>query len=87
MAEGLPLPKRIANAPQLAQGLELYYEAFWELSSARAVGFGVGPIPWGVVDSYATRYAFDDEQREDLTYYVRAMDNAYIKHHQPKTGR
>ena len=84
MAEHLPLPKRIADAPQLPPGLELYYEAFWELSSTRAVGFALGPVPWGAVDSYATRYGFDDEQREDLVYYVRAMDNAYLKYHEPK---
>lgn len=77
--DGAPLPKRIANAPQLQLGLGLYHEAFWELDSCRPVGWGVGPIPWSAMHDYAQAFEFDDVQMEALFYYVRVMDQVYLK--------
>ena len=84
MREGLPLPNRIANAPELQLGLELYYDAFWELSTSRPSGFGVGPIPWLAVCEYARAYDFDEEQSVWLQQLVRVMDKTYLEHHASK---
>jgi hypothetical protein len=84
MREGLPLPKRIANAPTLFIGLELYYDAFWELDTCREVGWGWGPIPWSAIKDYAETFNFDDEQRDDLYYFIRVMDNAYLRYRHKK---
>lgn len=75
---GAPIPERIANAPVLMQGLELYLQAFFDLDSERNVGFSICPIPWGSIVNYAQVYGFDDEQREDLIFLVRRMDVAHI---------
>lgn len=80
----LPLPERIANAPRLQIGLELYYDAFWELGSCRAFGWSMGPIPWVAINDYAETFDFDGEQREALFHYVRVMDQAYLNFHAPK---
>jgi len=82
---GAPLPDRIANAPELQKGLELYLNAFFELDSERQVGFSVLPIPWRSIVNYAQVYGFDDEQREDLIFLVRKMDNAHIDRLKKKT--
>jgi hypothetical protein len=89
MRERLPLPRRIADAPSLEMGLELYLDAFFELLEDRASGFSLGKIMWRSISSYCDRLEdLTDSQRDDLHYHVRAMDDAYItwaKSKQPKT--
>lgn len=74
-----PIPKKIAEAPELRPGLELYYMAFFELASTRT-GFGDGPIPWTAVAEYARVYEFDTDQLEQLAYYVARMDDVFVRH-------
>lgn len=54
-------------------------EAFWELSSDRQIGFGVGPIPAGSIARYAEMFGYDLDEQEQLRRLIRAMDNAYLK--------
>ena len=79
-----PLPKKIQNAPELNLGLELYWDAFWDLSTCRPTGFGAGPIPWLAVRDYSLTFEFDDEQQDDLFHLIRLMDNEYINHYAKK---
>jgi hypothetical protein len=74
------LPRAIRDAPELALGLELYYLAFWDLDSCRAIGMGEGPISWLAVDAYAAARGLGSEQRSDLHAFIPAMDRAYLKH-------
>ena len=80
MREGLPLPDRIQNAPDLLPGLELYYLAFMELSDSRSIGMGLGPIPWKVVHDYAQAYGLDSDQTEEMHFHIKEMDAAYLQH-------
>jgi hypothetical protein len=73
-----PLPDRIANRPELMFGLELFYVAWFDLDSEREVGFGLGPIKRSAIVAYAEEYGFSEEQKEDLLYLVREMDNDYL---------
>lgn len=79
-----PLPDVIINAPQLLSGLEMYYEAFIELSTCRNTGFGAGPIPWTAIDRYGDRHGFSGEGFEYLVLMVRACDNAFLAYTQRK---
>lgn len=85
MREGLPLPDRIQNAPELQFGLMLYWIAFWELCSCRPSAFDIGEIPWTAVQHYADDLELDEEQTEDLHYHVQAMDRVYIRHMRSKS--
>ena len=76
---GAPIPERIENAPVLMQGLELYLRAFFDLDSERGIGFSILPIPWFSIIRYAEVYGFDEEQREDLVFFIRRMDSAHIE--------
>lgn len=84
MRDGGKMPKRIAEAPELRIGLELYYGAFMDLCTSRQ-GFGDGPISWSTVNEYAKTYEFDEEQRENLQFYIGRMDTAYMQHVHKKT--
>jgi hypothetical protein len=69
------MPKRIANCPQLALGLGLYYEAFWELISCRDGWTGM--IPWTAVMAYCDRNGFNAEMADDVLHHVRKMEQAF----------
>jgi hypothetical protein len=75
----MPIPAKMQNAPALLLGLDLFYVAFLDLYSCRSVGFGEGPIPWTAISEYCDRSEVHGEQREDMFYFVRALDNEYLK--------
>lgn len=37
-----------------------------------------GPIGWLSVDEYADRKELDEEQRDDLHYFIARMDKVYL---------
>jgi hypothetical protein len=87
LRERLPLPPRIENAPQLFDGLELYWWAYQDLSTCRPAGFGGAyPIPWTAIIDYARHYDFDEAQTEALVSHVRTMDEAFMKWYDQRYG-
>lgn len=74
---GLPIPEKIANAPRLQMGLELYYDAFLDLNTCRSIGWGVGPIPWTSIADWANVHGLDADQRDRLFSYIPKMDQVY----------
>lgn len=86
--DGLPLPARIAGAPQLRTGLELYLTAFVELSTCRPSGFaGPGPIPWTAIREYAVAYRFSARQTSCLESLIRRVDRAYLEYCEKQNGK
>jgi len=83
---GNPIPDRIANAPKLEHGLEIYLQAFFDLDTERNRGNGICPIPWSSVSDYARAFEFDAEQTEDLHYFIRKLDQENMKRLANKTG-
>jgi hypothetical protein len=79
LQQGRGIPERIQNAPDCPLGLQLFYLSWEELSTTRALAFGLGPIPWDAIDYYCRTYDIKGEQREDMFVHVRALDNAYLK--------
>jgi hypothetical protein len=75
---GMPLPDAIANKPELVLGLEMYWRAFWELSTDRAIGMAEGPIPWSSMNRYAIRYGLHDEDYDRFVLIIKGMDREYI---------
>lgn len=73
------LPDKVANAPQLWIGLELYWEAFQKLTTCRSSGMGEGAIPWTAVSQYCRDYTIQDLEREDFEFLVDRMDREYMK--------
>jgi len=77
----MPIPRKFAEAPDVPMGLDLYLTAFWELTTCRQPGFsGPGPIPWAEIAGYAVAMGLDERQFDDLVYYIRVLDVAYLEH-------
>ncbi|WP_425374938.1 phage tail assembly chaperone [Methylobacterium segetis] len=70
------VPAALLARPDLPEHLSFAWDAFWALSTDRALGFGVvGPIPWSSLDRYAARTGITDpEEFERLARLVGAMD-------------
>lgn len=74
------LPDAIENAPELQPGLELYWDAFFDLNSCRTHGMGtITEIPWSAIDAYARRYEIEGFLFDRLVAYISAMDASYLK--------
>lgn len=55
--------------------LAWYWDAFWELSADREVGFNVGRIPFVAIDRYAERYRILDlDEFDRFRFIIRSMD-------------
>lgn len=85
MRDGKPIPKKMAEAPQLRMGLELFYAAYTDLCGERT-GMGDGPIGWSVIHEYAKANGFDEDQSEDLHYYIGQLDTAFRDFAKRKKG-
>ena len=72
------MPERIANAPDLFMGLEMYLQAFFDLDSERSHGMGLTRIPWSSIADYSIAFELDDEQTACLFYHIRTMDEANL---------
>jgi hypothetical protein len=65
--------------PKFIPENESLLDAFWELSTERAIGFGVGPIPASAIQRIAPLYhASDPDQFFDFRDMIRAMDGVYL---------
>lgn len=75
------LPEKMQSAPQLLPGLELFYEAFLDLSGSRVpAAAGPGSIPFSEISAWARHYDVTGETFELLVLFIRRLDAAYIGH-------
>lgn len=74
------MPEFLKNSPRLQPGLELHYRAFWELTSCRQYGMGVGPIPWTAIKEWCeVNYTLDEPDFEYFSAVLRGLDAIYMK--------
>jgi hypothetical protein len=76
---GQPIPDFIKNKPELDVGLDVYLQAYFDLYSERTHSFGPAGIPTTSMLLYASAFNFDDEQTDDLVYFLRKMDAENLK--------
>jgi len=76
--KGRPLPDWFLEEPELLPGDTFYLEAFWELSTCRSFGNGMGPIPWTAIIEYGLRFGLDDDMLAPFVTVIRAMDAEYV---------
>ncbi len=68
-------------------GLEIYWEAYSDLSTCRPVSFGGPlPIPWSAIREYAEAHDLDGEQTESMEFLVRRMDAEFLKWYEARYG-
>lgn len=75
------IPDVLQTAPELQEGLDLFWDAFGVLSTTRQLGQGfIGPIPWDKIMEYCDRRELEEEQVERMLDYLRAMDSVFQAH-------
>ena len=90
----MPPPAWLDEQPELLSGDEFYIEAFYELSTCRAIGMSVGPIPWRDIINFAEWVELEKGLIPMFVLTIRVMDNVYLKwldkkreSDKPKPGR
>lgn len=83
--EGQAIPQDIRERPELLPSLHVYWEAFAQLGTERG-GMG-GPIPWSAIMRYGKWLKMSVDQRDDLVYHVRRMDDVLLEHHEKERKR
>lgn len=74
------IPDSLLNEPELLPGLDLYYEAFWELCPDRQMGMsGVGPIPYSSIRDYCLDWELNEELTLNMKKLVRKMDGMFLE--------
>ena len=80
---GTPLPRVFRDGPVLEDEYQAtLYVAFWALSSCRALGMSIGPIPWSAIDAYARRHGFDEDPQsyDAFMFLIQDMDSVFMEH-------
>lgn len=70
----------LPSAPQRRPSLTTYLSDFYNLSTTRPSGFGVGVISWLAVEQYAAAQRYDEFQCYFLHKLVSALDPIYVEH-------
>lgn len=69
----------LKRKPKVPKRLEWVVDAFWDLSSSRAIGLGgVGPIPFVAVDAWAERFGVRGDEFLMLKHLVFELDREYM---------
>jgi hypothetical protein len=79
------IPDQLLNEPELLQGLDLYYNAFWNLCSDRQLGMSVGPIPYSSIANYCKDWKLDEEMSDNMKKLVRKMDGTFLEWQEKKS--
>lgn len=53
-----------------------WYEDFWQLSTERQIGMGVGPIPASAISQHVAGWS--EEDAEVFEFCIRRMDEVYL---------
>lgn len=79
---GQPIPKELADRPELLKGLELYFFAFFDLITEKPdTGYGAGKIPWTAKYRYGYEYLeLVENDLEDFFYVMNKLENTYEDH-------
>lgn len=77
--QNMPIPDKIANAPELQPGLQLYLDCFNDLNHSRfnAPGY-VGHIHYNLVDLWCENNGVWGEQKQDVIEIIAKMDRVYV---------
>lgn len=72
-----PLSTKIQNKPELFMGLALFLNAWFDLDTERD-RTKFRRITRSMCFQYAVDYDLDEEQKDDLWYFINAMDQEFL---------
>lgn len=79
--QGKEPPEEYYNQPDIPPHLGFIWLAFFDLSTERQIGMGVGPIPRSKIREYARELGIDDnsESFDRFTRIIHALDDEYVR--------
>lgn len=75
------IPQKIVDAPNLRAGLDFFYLSFQHLLTCRNMN---GVIPYTDIEAYCSAHGIGGQQKDDLHYHIRKLDNAYSDYQEKK---
>jgi hypothetical protein len=81
------LPDWYLDEPLIHPVNYFFIKAFYDLSSCRNNGMGIGEIPWTAIKLYADHFGFEFDLTESLIDIIREMDGAYISYQNDQIKR
>lgn len=78
LERGAPLPQWYLDEPVASSGTRLILDAFWELTTERAVGMALGQIPQSRIDAYGARLGLSRGMMGLFSAAIRTCDDAYL---------
>lgn len=87
--EGLAHPRALQERPDLFPHLDMVWQAFFDASNARQIGFGgVGGIPPSEIEAEIRRFRIEDwSEAEDFRFLLRFLDNEYLSYQAEKAPK
>ena len=77
--KGRPLPADYLDRPLLAYGARFLWDAFWELTTERPMGFGAeGRIPYTAIRLFAHDHSLAGDAAGWFRTVIREMDAEYL---------
>lgn len=78
---GHKVPEKLTtDRPRLPEYLFLFYDAFFDLTNDRQLGFGPGPIPITAIYAYCRHHGIVGKLERDMVKFIRYMDAEYLKY-------
>lgn len=68
-----------AERPDSDESDAFFLAAFWDLDTCRAIGFGLGHIPWTAIDAYGLRHGLEPDVLNAFHQIIKALDARYLK--------
>jgi len=85
--KGRPLPDWYTDAPAYLPGDQWFLTAFWKLSTCRAVGMTLGPIPVTAIWEFSARHGLDSDMSSTLEEVLARLDRTFLAHISPREKR
>lgn len=90
---GDPIPREIANRPELWSVCEPFWDAFWELNKSRptvstGMGATLGSLTYTDKSNYAKDHGFSEspDDLDDFLELIGVLDAEYLKLNAPRTS-
>lgn len=79
-ARGRPVPDfGDPERPHVHPHIELYHRCFMDCSTCRAIGMGVGPIPWESVMQWASLNGMESDDADAMWRVITIADSEYLE--------
>jgi hypothetical protein len=65
--------------PEVPPGYEIWISSFWELSTERQFGMGIGPVPASAIERMAERIGVAEDEFESYRLAMRALDRVVLE--------